>query len=187
MLTLGYRIEYEPHAVAHTKAPATLAGLINQRYRWNRGTMQVVLWYLKRTLRGGKSPLKVKAWIAAVFLLDFSFFPPLYFVLLGSSLLYVFHGGQSFEPRFVGHGCMSAQHDVRKSLRRRTSGSNLSLSALAALRFLSEHSFELCLVYRHGRPSQRDRNAMVRTRPLSSGTTNTLARTITAMGNLHAS
>ena len=93
MLTLGYRIEYEPHAIAHTKAPATLASLINQRYRWNRGTMQVVLWYLRRTLRGGKSPLKVKAWIAAVFLLDFSFFPPLYFVLLGSSLLYVFHGG----------------------------------------------------------------------------------------------
>jgi hypothetical protein len=28
-----------------------------------------------------------------VFLLDFSFFPPLYFVLLGSSLLYVLHGG----------------------------------------------------------------------------------------------
>jgi biofilm PGA synthesis N-glycosyltransferase PgaC len=93
MLALGYRIEYEPHAVAHTKAPATLASLINQRYRCNRGTMQVVLWYLRRTLRGGKSPLKVKAWIAAVFLLDFSFFPPLYFVLLGSSLLYVFHGG----------------------------------------------------------------------------------------------
>jgi biofilm PGA synthesis N-glycosyltransferase PgaC len=93
MLALGYRIEYEPHAIAHTKAPATLASLINQRYRWNRGTMQVVLWYLRRTLRGDKSPLKVKAWIAAVFLLDFSFFPPLYFVLLGSSLLYIFHGG----------------------------------------------------------------------------------------------
>jgi poly-beta-1,6-N-acetyl-D-glucosamine synthase len=93
MLALGYRIEYEPYAIAHTKAPATLASLINQRYRWNRGTMQVVLWYLRRTLSGGKSPLKVKAWIAAVFLLDFSFFPPLYFVLLGSSLLYVFHGG----------------------------------------------------------------------------------------------
>jgi biofilm PGA synthesis N-glycosyltransferase PgaC len=93
MLALGYRVEYEPHAIAHTKAPATLATLISQRYRWNRGTMQVVLWYLRRTLRGGKSPLKIKAWIAAVFLLDFSFFPPLYFVLLGSSLLYLFHGG----------------------------------------------------------------------------------------------
>jgi hypothetical protein len=79
---------------------------------------------------------------------------------------------QSFEPRFVGRGCMSAQRDVRKSVRRRTSGSNLSLSAFAALRFLSGHSLELCLVYRHGRPSQRDRNAMVRTRPLSSGITN---------------
>ena len=77
MLTLGYRIEYEPHAIAHTKAPATLASLINQRYRWNRGTMQVVLWYIRRALRGDKSPLKVKAWSAAVFLLDFSFFPPL--------------------------------------------------------------------------------------------------------------
>jgi hypothetical protein len=31
--------------------------------------MQVVQWYLKRILRGGKSPLKVKAWIAAGFLL----------------------------------------------------------------------------------------------------------------------
>jgi biofilm PGA synthesis N-glycosyltransferase PgaC len=93
MLALGYRVEYEPHAIAHTKAPATLTSLINQRYRWNRGTMQVVLWYLRRTLRGGESPLKVKAWTAAVFLLDFSFFPPLYFVLLASSLIYLFHGG----------------------------------------------------------------------------------------------
>src|SRR5271154_4700257 len=70
---------------------------------------------------------------------------------------------QSFEPRFVGHGCMSAQCDVRKSVRRRTSGSNLSLAAFAVLRFLSGHSPELRLVYRHGRPGQRDRNAMVKT------------------------
>jgi poly-beta-1,6-N-acetyl-D-glucosamine synthase len=93
MLALGYRVEYEPHAIAHTKAPSTLAVLINQRYRWNRGTMQVVLWFLRRTLRGGQSPLRVKTWIAALFLLDFFCFPPLYFLLLGSSLLYLFHGG----------------------------------------------------------------------------------------------
>jgi poly-beta-1,6-N-acetyl-D-glucosamine synthase len=93
MLTLGYRVEYEPLAIAHTKAPATLHGLINQRYRWNRGTMQVVLWFLQRTLRGGKAPLRVKTWIATLFLLDFFCFPPLYFLLLGSSLLYLVHGG----------------------------------------------------------------------------------------------
>jgi len=93
MLALGYRVEYEPHAIAHTKAPSTLAGLVNQRYRWNRGTMQVVLWFLRRTAKGSKSPLKVSAWIAALFLLDFFCFPPLYFLLLGSSLLFLFHGG----------------------------------------------------------------------------------------------
>ncbi len=92
MLALGYRVEYEPHAIAHTKAPSTLSGLVNQRYRWNRGTMQVVLWFLRRTAQGSRSPLKVSAWIAALFLLDFFCFPPLYFLLLGSSLLFLFHG-----------------------------------------------------------------------------------------------
>jgi biofilm PGA synthesis N-glycosyltransferase PgaC len=93
MLALGYRVEYEPHAIAHTKAPSTVAGLVSQRYRWNRGTMQVVLWYLRRTFRGGRSPLRIKAWIGAAFLPDFFCFPPLYFVLLASSLLYLLHGG----------------------------------------------------------------------------------------------
>jgi poly-beta-1,6-N-acetyl-D-glucosamine synthase len=93
MLALGYRVEYEPHAIAHTKAPSTLAGLISQRYRWNRGTMQVVLWFLRSRMRGDKSPLRIKAWIATAFLFDFFCFPPLYFVLLASSLLYLFHGG----------------------------------------------------------------------------------------------
>jgi len=93
MLALGYRVEYEPHAIAHTKAPSTLAALMNQRYRWNRGTMQVVLWFVGRTLRGDQSPLRIKTWIATAFLFDFFCFPPLYFVLLASSLLYLLGGG----------------------------------------------------------------------------------------------
>src|ERR1700691_5022806 len=93
MLSLGYRVEYEPHAIAHTKAPSTLAGFVSQRYRWNRGTMQVVLWYLRRTLDGGQSPLKIKSWIAAAFIPDFFFFPALYFIVLANMLLYFIHGG----------------------------------------------------------------------------------------------
>ncbi len=93
MLALGYRVEYEPHAIAHTKAPSTFTGLISQRYRWNRGTMQVVLWYLHRTLHGGKSPLRVKTWIAGAFLPDFFFFPALYFVVLATMLWYFLQGG----------------------------------------------------------------------------------------------
>jgi biofilm PGA synthesis N-glycosyltransferase PgaC len=93
ILALGYRVEYEPHAIAHTKAPSSLKGLISQRYRWNRGTMQVVLWYMLRTLRGRKSPLKVTTWIAGAFLPDFFFFPALYFFVLGSMLWYFLQGG----------------------------------------------------------------------------------------------
>ena len=93
MLALGYKVMYEPHAVAHTKAPSTLAALMNQRYRWNRGTMQVVLWFVARTLRGDKSPLRIRTWIATAFLLDFFCFPPLYFILLASSVLYLLQGG----------------------------------------------------------------------------------------------
>jgi cellulose synthase/poly-beta-1,6-N-acetylglucosamine synthase-like glycosyltransferase len=93
MLALSYKVMYEPHAVAHTKAPSTLAALMNQRYRWNRGTLQVVLWFVGRTLRGDKSPLRIKTWIATAFLLDFFCFPPLYFILLASSLLYLLQGG----------------------------------------------------------------------------------------------
>ena len=93
MLALGYRVEYEPHAIAHTKAPSSLTALISQRYRWNRGTMQVVLWYLRRTLHGGKSPLKVKTWIVGAFLPDFFFFPALYFIVLAGMLWYFLEGG----------------------------------------------------------------------------------------------
>jgi poly-beta-1,6-N-acetyl-D-glucosamine synthase len=93
LLAMGYRVEYEPHAIAHTKAPSTLAGLISQRYRWNRGTIQVVLWFLRMVARGDKSPLRVKSWTAAVFLADVFFFPALSFVLLASLLLYIVHGG----------------------------------------------------------------------------------------------
>ncbi len=108
MLALGFRVEYEPHAIAHTKAPATLAGLVNQRYRWNRGTMQVILWFVRRTLRGDKSPLRVKAWVATAFLLDFFCFPPLYFVLLASSLLYVLNGGNLLSlASWVSAACLT--------------------------------------------------------------------------------
>jgi cellulose synthase/poly-beta-1,6-N-acetylglucosamine synthase-like glycosyltransferase/peptidoglycan/xylan/chitin deacetylase (PgdA/CDA1 family) len=36
----GWRVVYEPHAIAWTEAPATLGSLWRQRYRWSYGTMQ---------------------------------------------------------------------------------------------------------------------------------------------------
>jgi len=41
-LALNGRIVYEPRAIAYTRAPENILSLINQRYRWLRGTMQVI-------------------------------------------------------------------------------------------------------------------------------------------------
>ncbi len=92
MLALGHRIEYEPHAVAHTKAPSSIAALLSQRYRWNRGTMQVLLWYGRRFLRGAGAPFRLNAWIATAFLLDYFIFPVLSIALLGCLVLQLVQG-----------------------------------------------------------------------------------------------
>lgn len=41
-LALNGRIVYEPRAIAYTRAPENILTLINQRYRWLRGCMQVI-------------------------------------------------------------------------------------------------------------------------------------------------
>src|ERR1700730_16868110 len=41
-LALNGRIVYEPRAIAYTRAPENILSLIDQRYRWVRGTMQVI-------------------------------------------------------------------------------------------------------------------------------------------------
>lgn len=50
-LALGGRVIYEPRAKAMTKCPEHLDSLLNQRYRWVRGTWQVFRLY-QRELRG---------------------------------------------------------------------------------------------------------------------------------------
>ncbi len=49
ILTAGWKIRYEPRAVAWTEAPERLVDLIQQRYRWTRGILQA-LGKHKRTL-----------------------------------------------------------------------------------------------------------------------------------------
>ncbi len=45
---LGYRIVYEPSAIAYTEAPSTVKELLKQRFRWTFGTMQAV-WKHRRS------------------------------------------------------------------------------------------------------------------------------------------
>ena len=41
-MTAGWKIRYEPRAVAWTEAPERLVDLIQQRYRWTRGILQAL-------------------------------------------------------------------------------------------------------------------------------------------------
>jgi cellulose synthase/poly-beta-1,6-N-acetylglucosamine synthase-like glycosyltransferase/peptidoglycan/xylan/chitin deacetylase (PgdA/CDA1 family) len=45
--TRGYRVQFDPSAVAWTEAPATVKGLAKQRFRWAYGTLQC-LWKYRR-------------------------------------------------------------------------------------------------------------------------------------------
>ncbi len=42
LIAHGYKIDFEPDAVAHTEAPEDLLDLLKQRYRWTRGILQAI-------------------------------------------------------------------------------------------------------------------------------------------------
>ena len=55
LIMKGYKIDFEPEAVAVTEAPENLLDLIKQRYRWTRGILQAIkkhssiLWNFKKS------------------------------------------------------------------------------------------------------------------------------------------
>jgi len=53
VIRAGWRVVYEPSAVAWTEAPATLGQLWRQRYRWCYGTMQAMWKHRRAVLQGG--------------------------------------------------------------------------------------------------------------------------------------
>lgn len=50
VLTAGWKIRYEPGAIAWTEAPEGLLDLIQQRYRWTRGILQALSKHRRRLL-----------------------------------------------------------------------------------------------------------------------------------------
>jgi len=51
----GWRVVYEPEAVAWTEAPASVGALWRQRYRWSYGTMQAMWKHRRALFQGGAS------------------------------------------------------------------------------------------------------------------------------------
>jgi cellulose synthase/poly-beta-1,6-N-acetylglucosamine synthase-like glycosyltransferase len=82
-LALGGRVVYEPRAVAHTKGPATAMMLLNQRYRWLCGSLQVLRKFVRRTASDvGLMRPKLVMWLLVTYGVDFVLTPAL--VVLGT-------------------------------------------------------------------------------------------------------
>ena len=82
ILALGGRIVYEPRAVSYTKAPELTATLLSQRYRWFRGTIQVLRIYHRRLRHLPASrKRRLTLVIAMVYLLDLCVLPIVNFVI----------------------------------------------------------------------------------------------------------
>jgi cellulose synthase/poly-beta-1,6-N-acetylglucosamine synthase-like glycosyltransferase len=66
LLERGWRIRYEPRAIAFTEAPERLLDLVKQRYRWTRGVLQA-LRKRRRSLLRPEDPALGAAFLQLVF------------------------------------------------------------------------------------------------------------------------
>ncbi len=94
ILSLGGNIVYEPGAVSFTNAPETPFALVNQRYRWTRGAIQVLRKFTRRARHDPRilSP-RLIGWIGATSALDLTLLPLLHHVALAFVLVLVAAGG----------------------------------------------------------------------------------------------
>ena len=69
----GGGIAYEPEAVCYTRPPANVIALVNQRYRWVRGHLQVGDLFLNRLRRQGGG--KLNGWMCFTCLFDIYLMP----------------------------------------------------------------------------------------------------------------
>jgi biofilm PGA synthesis N-glycosyltransferase PgaC len=71
LLQLGGRIEYDPLAGCDTDAPEDVFTLMNQRYRWARGSMQVIFKYFRRMREFGLvKHFRLFAWLMSSYICD---------------------------------------------------------------------------------------------------------------------
>ena len=94
VVSLGGRIVYEHRAISHTKVPDWVFPLINQRYRWSRGTIQVLRKYWRRAqqdpqLRRGR----LIGWMLGTYALDLVLMPISYLAAIALTGTYLVSGG----------------------------------------------------------------------------------------------
>ncbi|HEY4479569.1 MAG TPA: glycosyltransferase family 2 protein, partial [Candidatus Paceibacterota bacterium] len=92
LLEAGYRVEYEPRAIAFTETPHTFRDFLKQRFRWIYGSIQCV-WKYKRSLI--RKPFSSLSLIIIPNTLIFGFLIPLFSPLIDITLVASVMLGQS--------------------------------------------------------------------------------------------
>ena len=83
ILAMGGRIVYEPRAVSYTESPDLTHTLLSQRYRWYRGTLQVLRIYLRRLRHvPGSRKRRLDLIIGAIYVLDLFVLPAFNVIIL---------------------------------------------------------------------------------------------------------
>lgn len=111
ILCAGYRVVYEPRAVALTEAPATLKDFLKQRFRWSFGTLQVI-WKNKGLLV--TSPNKAVGWLVMPQMVLFQLTLPFLAPLLDIALIWavttgLWHMGMNPGHAMPAHNLMMIQ------------------------------------------------------------------------------
>ncbi|MGK9476162.1 glycosyltransferase [Melioribacter sp. OK-6-Me] len=93
ILAKGWKIVYEPKAIAYTEAPATIYQLLKQRYRWTRGILQAIRKHKKYlynpTLNFNNSFIMWSMFYEALIWPAMNIFVNLYFIIV--ALFYGIH------------------------------------------------------------------------------------------------
>ena len=96
----GYRVHFDPSAVAWTEAPATVRGLAKQRFRWAYGTLQCLWKYRRITFNAQHGELGLVAlpqvWLFQIILTTLAPVADLLLVwqLAAQWIAYSQHGGE---------------------------------------------------------------------------------------------
>lgn len=111
ILCEGYRIVYEPRAIALTEAPASLRDFLKQRFRWSFGTLQVI-WKNKGLLV--TSPNKAVGWLVIPQMVLFQLTLPFLAPLLDLALIWavstgLWHMGMNPGQSMPDHNLMMIQ------------------------------------------------------------------------------
>ncbi len=98
--TRGYRVQFDPTAIAWTEAPATVRGLAKQRFRWSYGTLQCLWKYRRVTFNAAYGELGLVAlpqvWLFQIVLTTLAPVADLLLVwqLVTQWIAYSQHGGE---------------------------------------------------------------------------------------------